>query len=408
MMTRTRRLSVPSTIIALALVGSCARTEGPLTGRWAGIVEANKTEVPFEFEIVEESDAIRASFFDGDLRVTSTGGQRNGDEVRLAFAQYGADLVGTVRNGQLEGVYNRGMRAPYPIRATRMSAGTATSPVAGVPNIAGEWTIPHDSAKGEKAWRLLVRQNSADVSAAILRVDGDTGTLTGRYRDGQFLLSHFSGARPLRLEVTPARDGTLTLLMNKQTELTAHRVEGELSKALPAPTDPAAHTRIKDPEARFAFQFPDLTGRQVSQDDFRGKVLVVNITGSWCPNCHDEAPFLVELDRTYRDRGLAVVALAFEEEDQLAAPVRLRAFMRNFGITYPVLLAGLPEQLADKVPQAENLNAFPTTLFVARDGRIRSIHAGFASPASGAFFAKGKDEIVAVVERLVAEPPPQT
>jgi hypothetical protein len=73
-----------------------------------------------------------------------------------------------------------------------------------------------------------------------------------------------------------------------------------------------------------------------------------------------------------------------------------------------VLLAGLPEQLADKVPQAENLNAFPTTLFVARDGRIRSIHAGFASPASGAFFAKGKDEIVAVVERLVAEPPPQT
>lgn len=113
------------------------------------------------------------------------------------------------------------------------------------------------------------------------------------------------------------------------------------------------------------------------QDDFRGKVLLVNVTGSWCPNCHDEAPFLVELERTHRDRGLA-------------------------------LLAGLPEQVAEKVPQAENLNAFPTTLFVARDGRIRAIHAGFASPASGAFFTKGKEEIVATVERLLAESPPQT
>lgn len=408
MTTHTRRIGVLSTFVALALVVSCARPEGPLTGRWAGIVEANKTEVPFAFEIVEEGDAIRASFFDGDLKVTSTDGQRHGDEVRLAFAQYGAELVGTVRNGQLEATYNRGARAPYPIRATRADVGTASPPVGEVPNIAGEWTIPYDSAKGEGAWRLLVRQHGADVSAAILRVDGDTGTLTGRYRDGQFLVSHFSGARPLRLELTPTRDGILTLLMNKQTALTAYRVEGELAKALPTPTDPAAHTRVKNPEARFTFQFADVNGRPVSQDDFRGKVMVVNITGSWCPNCHDEAPFLVELERTYRDRGLAVVALAFEEEDQLAAPVRLRAFMRNFGITYPVLLAGLPEQLAERVPQAENLNAFPTTLFVARDGRIRSIHAGFASPASGAFFTRGKDEIIGVVERLLAEPPPQT
>lgn len=400
-------MGAPSTFVALALVVSCAGPAGPLTGRWAGIVEANKTEVPFEFEIVEEGNAIRASFFDGDVKVTSTGGQRRGDEVRLAFAQYGAELVAHVRNGQLEGTYTRGTRAPYPIRATRANADKA-APAGEVPDIAGEWTIPHDSTKGERAWRLLVRQTGPDVSAAILRVDGDTGTLTGRYQDGTFLLSHFSGARPLRLAITRKADGSLTLLQNTQTELTAYRIDDERTKALPTPTDPAAHTRVKDPQARFAFQFPDVNGHAVSQDDFRGKVLVVNITGSWCPNCHDEAPFLVELDRTYRDRGLAVVALAFEEEDQLAAPVRLRAFMRNFGITYPVLLAGLPEQLGEKVPQAENLNAFPTTLFVARDGRIRSIHAGFASPASGAFFAKGKDEIVSIVERLLAEPPPQT
>lgn len=406
--TRTRVLGVPSTVVALMLVVSCAESDGPLTGRWAGIVEANDTQVPFEFDIVEEGETLRAAFFDGDRRVSSTSGRRDGDTVRIGFAQYGAELVAHLRRGQLEGTYERGTRTPYPIRATRADH-EPPAPTAGpVPDISGEWTIPHDSSKGERAWRLLVRQTGAEVSAAILRVDGDTGTLTGRYRDGIFLLSHFSGARPLRLAVTPGPDGSLTLRQNAQAALKAYRRDDERTRAVPAPTDPTAHTRVKDPQARLTFQFPDLTGRVVSQDDFRGKVLLVNVTGSWCPNCHDEAPFLVELDRTYRDRGLAVVAFAFEEEDQLKAPTRLQAFIRNFGITYPVLLAGLPEQVAEKVPQAENLNAFPTTLFVARDGRIRAIHAGFASPASGAFFTKGKDEIVAMVERLLAESPPQT
>lgn len=404
----TRRLGIRSVLIATALVTACARPEGPLTGRWSGFVEANKTEVPFEFDIVEEGDVIRASFFDGDLRVTSTGGHRSGDEIRIAFAHYGAELVAHLRDGQLQGMYTRGTRAPYPIRATRADAATPTPPGGDVPSIAGEWTIPHDSTKGERAWRLLVRQTGPEVSATILRVDGDTGTLTGRYRDGQFLLSHFSGARPMRLEIRRKPDGSLLLLQNQQTALTAYRADDERVTPLPSPSDPAAHTRVKDPGARFTFQFPDLSGRPVSQDDFRGKVLVVSITGSWCPNCHDEAPFLVELERTYRDRGLAVVAFAFEEEDQLASPVRLRAFNEHYGITYPVLLAGLPEQLAEKVPQAENVNAFPTTMFVARDGRLRAIHAGFASRASGAFFMKGKDEIVSMVERLLAEPPPQT
>lgn len=408
MTSRMRLIGARSALVLIGLAVSCARPEGPLTGRWAGIVEANKTEVPFEFEIVEDGEAIRASFFDGDLRVTSTDGQWYGDEVRLAFAQYGAELVAHVRSGQLVGMYNRGTRVPYPIRAIRADAGKAAPPPGAVPDIAGEWTIPHDSTKGERAWRLLVRQAGADVSAAILRVDGDTGTLTGGYRDGGFLLSHFSGARPLRLEITPQADGSLALLQNKQTELKAYRADDAQARALPTPSAPAAHTRVKDPQARFTFQFPNVNGHSVSHDDFRGKVLVVSITGSWCPNCHDEAPFLVELDRNYRERGLAVVAFSFEEEDQLTAPVRLRAFMRTYGITYPVLLAGLPEQLAEKVPQAENLNAFPTTLFVGRDGRIRSIHAGFASPASGAFFSKGKNEIIGTVERLLAEPPPQT
>ena len=94
-----------------------------------------------------------------------------------------------------------------------------------IPSIAGLWNVQVKSSKGESAWQLIVRQAGAEASASILRIDGDTGALTGTYRDGKFVLSHFSGARPLRLELTPAADGTLSVVQNKDNPLTATRME---------------------------------------------------------------------------------------------------------------------------------------------------------------------------------------
>jgi len=90
------------------------------------------------------------------------------------------------------------------------------------------------------------------------------------------------------------------------------------AQGLAAPTDPFHHTGVKDPSAPLNFSFPDLDGRTVSLSDerFRGKVVVVAISGSWCPNCHDEAQYLVELYAKYHDKGLEIVALDFEEPEQ--------------------------------------------------------------------------------------------
>jgi peroxiredoxin len=146
-------------------------------------------------------------------------------------------------------------------------------------------------------------------------------------------------------------------------------------------------------------------GHIVSNTDarFRNKVVIVAIGGSWCPNCHDEAPFLVELYRQYHSRGLEIVAMSFEEAEQLNNPTRLRAFIKRYGIQYPVLLAGQQSDLDAKLPQAVNLNAWPTTFFLGRDGRVRSVHAGFAGAASGEFHRQLKEEVNGLVERLLAE-----
>ena len=243
------------------------------------------------------------------------------------------------------------------------------------------------------------------MTAAILRVDGDTGSLSGTYRNGKFLISHFSGARPSVFEITPQKDGTLAVLQNGSKHFIAVRSETARSQGLPQLVDPTRYTTMKDPSEPFHFRFPDLNGQMVSDTDarFRGKVVIVSVGGSWCPNCHDEAPFLMELYRKYRGKGLEIVNLSFEDADELKNPARVRAFIRKYGIEYPVLIAGDTSELNAKLPQAVNLNTFPATFFLGRDGRVRSVHAGFASVAMGDFHTRLKEEITNLVERLLAE-----
>jgi thiol-disulfide isomerase/thioredoxin len=377
-----------------------------ISGLWdASVVVSGGIEVPFRFEIAGSGKAIKGSFFNGDEKVTSTTGSFENGALIMSFDEYGTKVEATLKDGRLEGQYSRGTRgAPYPFQAKRF----APAPVgdAPIPAIAGLWNIQvGKSSKGEAAWQLIVRQSGAEASAAILRVDGDTGTLTGTYRDGKFVLSHFSGARPLRLELTPASDGTLSVVQNNDNPFTAVRADQARAKGLPQPSDPSRFTSVKDPTEAFRFSFPDLSGRVVSNTDekFRGKVVIVSISGSWCPNCHDEAPFLGELYKKYRSRGLEIVSLSFEEEAQLKNPVRLRAFMKRYGIEYTVLIPGEPKELAERVPQGVNLSSFPTTFFIGRDGRVRAVHAGFPGKASGEFHTQAKEESTATVERLLAE-----
>ena len=216
--------------------------------------------------------------------------------------------------------------------------------------------------------------------------------------------------RPLRLELTPGADGTLSVVQNKESPLSALRAEQATAKGLPQPSDPTRFTSVKDPTEPFRFSFPDLEGKIVSNTDakFAGKVVIVAIGGSWCPNCHDETPFLVELYKKYKKQGLEIVELSFEEEAQIKNPVRVKAFNKRYGVDYTVLIPGEPKELNDKVPQGVNLNSFPTTFFLGRDGRVRRAHAGFAGKASGKFHTDLVEEETALVERLLAEKPVRT
>jgi thiol-disulfide isomerase/thioredoxin len=402
-------------IIAALVAASCSRQAPSLAGDWdATIINLANAEVPFRFVIGGTPEHPTGTFVNGDERMPSTGGSFSDGVLTIDFDQYGSKVIARLNGDALEGEYNRSTRGPaYPFRATRAVVKPKDS---NPPSIAGEWKIPTPDQKYEPSWRFIVRQSGADVSAAIQRVDGDTGTLTGSFLargaaaggDRKLLLGHFSGARPMRLEVTVRPDGTLDLLEDGQTRHTAVRASDPRAVAAGDPRDPTQLTRVKDPDVPLRLQFPDLNGTPVSLSDarFHGKVVILSITGSWCPNCHDEAPFLVDLYNRYRDRGLEIVLLAFEEAGQLANPVRLRAFVKQYQITYPVLIAGEPKDLAAKLPQFVDLVAFPTSIYVGRDGRVRSTHAGFSGRATGELYTQTTDAITREVETLLAEAAP--
>ncbi|HVY80538.1 MAG TPA: TlpA disulfide reductase family protein [Steroidobacteraceae bacterium] len=423
--------------LAVAALGSAAALAADnLNGRWDAQLVRDDTVIPFRLDISGSGPTLKGTLYDGfrPYENTTSATFQDGTLV-LNLEHYLTTITATLQDGKLVGnvvAQNRENRADYRFVATRHVDVPVSA--ANVPSIAGSWEIPLDTptSKGEHAFRFIVEQRGAEVAASILRVDGDTGAYSGAYRDGKWVLSHYDGSRPGVIEVTPTKDGTLEIVQRVDRpqpaaasdheqryggesvpdgryaqKLVAYRPDVARAKGLPEPANFLTHTTVRDPKEKFTFNFPDVEGKLVSNEDprFKGKVIVAVVTGTWCPNCHDEAQYLVQLDKKYRDQGLAIVALDFEEPEQQGSLARVHAFVKQYGVKYPYLIAGAPAEMWEKVPQLVNLNTWPATVFVGRDGTVRAVHSGFASPASGQFNAQLKKEFTERIEQLLAERP---
>jgi thiol-disulfide isomerase/thioredoxin/uncharacterized lipoprotein YmbA len=338
-----------SSLSALMAVAQNAKASNSVDGSWDASLTSHGVVIPFRLDIAGSGPDLKGIFYDGFRPYDGTTSATFQDgELVLKVEHYLTTITATLKDGQLVGnmvSQSRDSTAEYAFQATRHVDGTNTA--ADVPSIAGSWIIPLDSpsSKGQKAFRLIVQQRGAEVAASILRVDGDTGAYSGTFKDGRWVLSHFDGSRPGVIEVSQAKDGTLEILQTSArpqpaavqddastsanqtagstnttraayaqdltdsryvTRLVAYRADVAQAKRLPQPEDYDKHTRVRNPAEKFAFSFPDVNGKLVSNEDsrFKGKVVLAIVTGTWCPNCHDEAQYLVQLDKKYRDKGL--------------------------------------------------------------------------------------------------------
>ena len=430
-----KKLWTTAALAAVLMSGTAAFAAEPaasVDGRWDAVLTRNGVDIPFRLDIKGDGPTLQGVFYDGfrPYDGTTSASFKDGKLV-LGVEHYLTTINATLDNGQLSGsavALNRESSAQYSFHATRHSDVIPASNV-NAPSIAGTWVIPLSapSSKGEKAFRFVAEQHGAEVAGAILRIDGDTGSYSGAFKDGKWVLSHFDGGRPGVIEVIPKADGTLDIRQRldrpaaaAQTSndygagqadgryaatLVAYRQDVADAKGLPKPDDFLTHTTARDPNETFKFNFRDVNGKLVSNEDpqFKGKVVLAIVTGTWCPNCHDEAQYLVQLDKKYGDKGLAIVALDFEEPEQQGGLAREKAFIKKYGVNYTYLIAGAPAEMWEKVPQLNHLDTWPATVFIGRDGKVKAVHSGFASPAAGEFNTQLQQEFTARIEQLLAE-----
>lgn len=427
-----------ATLFASAAAIAGAPGTGAVVGRWDATLSRNGIDIPFRLDIAADGSAIKGVFYDGfkPYDGTTSATFRDGNLV-LNVDHYLTTITAKLDRGQLNGTVvaqNRENSSDYSFHAVR-HVDTPAAAASPAPQVAGIWEIPLStpSSKGEQAFRFVVQQQGTEIAASILRIDGDTGSYSGGFKDGKWVLSHFDGGRPGVIVVTPKADGTLEVQQQiagatvaavakpASTEyaadtapdgryaktLVAYRPETARAKGFAQPDSFLTHTTVTNPNETFKFAFPDNDGKIVTQDDprFKNKVVVAVVTGTWCPNCHDEAQYLVKLDKKYRDKGLAIVALNFEEPEQLESLKRQKAFVKQYGVEYTYLEAGSPAQMWEKVPQLAHLDTWPATVFIGRDGKVKAVHSGFASPASGAYHTELDQEFTTRIEQLLAEKP---
>ncbi len=206
-------------------------------------------------------------------------------------------------------------------------------------------------------------------------MDGDTGALTGRYQDGKFVISHFDGSRPALMHVTPAADGTLTIVQqgsNRDGTLIAYRPEVARAKGLPEPANYTTHTTVRDPNEKFTFSFPDVNGKLRVE---RGSA--VQGQGRAWPSSPAPGARTATTRRSTWCRSTRSTATAAWRSSRSTSKSRSsrtswrasRRSSRKYGVEYTYLIAGAPAEMWEKVPQAVNLNTWPATIFVGRDGR---------------------------------------
>jgi peroxiredoxin len=122
--------------------------------------------------------------------------------------------------------------------------------------------------------------------------------------------------------------------------------------------------------ANLDFTLADLAGRSVNLSEYKGKVILIDFWATWCGPCRVEIPNFVDLYARYHAQGLETFGIVVMDEFSKAKP-----FAAEFKMNYPVLDGKGHDAIMDALGPVAGL---PTTVLIARDGRICAVHAGYA------------------------------
>jgi peroxiredoxin len=275
--------------------------------------------------------------------------------------------------------------------------------------ITGRWSTTFiDKGKKEEAVSEF-KQNGNMLTGTVLTPSGDYRYLEGAVSNDTLQLSTFDGSHAYYFRATIKNDSVITDgqfysgLKYSENWIAAKNEHATVDDTLSA-------VYLKRGEDRLHFRFPDLDSNMVSIDDsrFHNKVVVIQLMGSWCPNCMDETAFLSDYYKNNKQRGVEMVALAYEySTDFHRSQKSLRKFQQHFNITYPMLITGVRVgdtlRTEKTLPEITHIKMFPTTIILGRDGKVKKIETGFMGPGTGTHYEAYKKEFYATVDELLKQ-----
>jgi thiol-disulfide isomerase/thioredoxin len=400
-------------VIILALSVNIVYAQTTLkTGVWRGAtITATGVEIPFNFEVTNVKGKPQLTIMNGSERIKVTAVTHKGDSVFIKMPLFDSEFRLKLTGDNLSGKWIRNLGTKFVAMGFKATANTTwrfKETKKPLYNITGRWSVPFgDDAKKDLTVGEF-KQTGSKLTGTFLSTTGDYRYLEGVVNGDELYLSCFDGGHDYLFTAkikdnNTISDGKLYAGLTSVDHWTGIRDE---NAKLP---DAYSLTALKPGYKKIAFTFKDLNGKQVSLTDsrFKNKVVIVQILGSWCPNCMDETSYLVNYYKKYHPKGVEIIGLAYERTNDFAKSQRTVLQLKNrFNIAYPLLITGYTPTKGDpakSLPMLVKVVGFPTTIIIDKKGDVRKIHTGFSGPGTGEHYTEFTKEFEKLTDGLLAE-----
>jgi thiol-disulfide isomerase/thioredoxin len=407
---------------ALVLIGSLALSFLSAIGQKelapnyrAYVVRPDSNTVVFNMQVSKEKTGTYFYIVNADEKIKVGPVAVTNDSVNFAMPVFESSFK-TKRNadGSFQGLWNKGTTGEfqnwpfyaYPNQLYRFAKTQGNA----VYNISGKWDVTITRPNGTPRKALAEFEQSGDkLTGSFLTPSGDYRFLEGIVTGDSLKLSTFDGSHAYTFyaKIASAEKITSGVYLAGYSGKETWSAEKDNNVKEPQQEQP---TKLKPGESKLNFTFNDLEGKPVSINDdrFKNKVVVVQLMGSWCPNCMDETKFLSDFYNKYRSKGVEIVSLAYEYSTDIERSRKsLAKFQKLFNVQYPMLITGVTstdEQKTEKtLPQLTTIQSFPTSIFLDRKGNVKEVHSVFYGPGTKQYFEEYKKIFTNIVEGLLKE-----
>jgi thiol-disulfide isomerase/thioredoxin len=402
--------------ITIALAG-CVQQEKKSNhqlklGAWRATIEIQGQQLPFNFEVTEDNQGG----YDIYLR---NAGERllldevsvKGDSIDIGLHIFDANIKASIHGDTLRGEFIKNYEKDYNIpfeaihglthRFTKSQLSNTSAP-----DFSGKYSVNFiHEADTTKAVGIF-QQHGDSVTGTFLTPTGDYRYLEGNVVNGMLQLSTFDGNHAYIFTATKQGDNNLMgEFYSGKNWMEFWEAQKNENAALP---DAESLTYLKEGFDQIDFTFPDVNGKKVTphDDKYKNKVVILQLFGTWCPNCMDETKFLTPWYNANKSRGVEIIGLAYERKDDFDyASSRVKKMIEKFGVNYDFVIAGTndKEKASQTLPMLNKVMAFPTTIFVGKDGKVKKIHTGFAGPGTGIYYDQFVQHFNETINELLSE-----